>query len=347
MRVRINPDLDAVLSRASAAASRQVDRERVIIPSLVVLSLSASTLLAGCGAAGSAAALIGDVCLTVPQQCNTVSPPTTLGYGMLGALLVRGAEAWRRDGCAAAGTSCSTRSLLTQSILVGTLPLQIASTFAGDAGVAERAAAAMEEEQCGPRTGLLQLVGAAAACAWTQGVVQHALTSRLASLAVLNAARLYPQEPESTWWWPAVAAGTAISPFAAAALAAALAASLDGLIAQTLCPVREAESRERFEAVEIAIQRGPRLFELEGMAPDAAARRAADFERAARDWQHAQLEHAWRCDAAACARAGTAALVYAASGGSALAALVASLGAIDASGLAALRTADHSDEQDR
>ena len=332
-----NRDLAAVL----AACEPQTARKHVAIPPLYAAFATASTLFAGCGAAGSTATLLGNVCLTAPQQCMAADAPTALACGLAGAGAVRATESWRRKSAVLAEVNAShDRSLLSQTILVGTLPLQLASSvFAGDDGVSERAVVQLDasSDTASARTGLLQLVGAAASCAWAQGVVQGALTSRLTSLAVLNAARLYPEDPSATWWWPAVAASSAVAPVVAAAIAAALAATLDGAIARRLQPTARAEARARADTVASAMQRSELLFALDGLPASVAAQRTAEFQRAAREWQAAQCEYAWRCDAAALARALAVAAVYTVSGGSIFAPVVASLGAVDASGLAPLQ----------
>ena len=94
-----------------------------------------------------------------------------------------------------------------------------------------------------------------------------------------------------------------------------------------------ARAREDAEAAAVADlrRRAPRLYQL-GMPPDAARRMSRALEEEAGAWEWRRAEERRRADVARVLRAAVVSTVYAASGGSLMAPVLASLGVLGARG---------------
>lgn len=312
--------LSNVISQARAPPPLPASQARVTLP-LVYISatLCCSLLLVGCGLAGGTAAALDNACFpAVSNLCTTAPAPITAAIGLLGAATTRCTEMWRTgklgDGARAdVGVDAASvvgRDQLSQTTLVGTLPIQLgALLFANDASVGERASATVSESASAQTKALLGLAGAIASCTWAQGVIQQALSHQLG------------------WIDSSLSTPTPIVAPALAALGAAGIATLaDSAVAQVLRPAAARDVAATEEALRIAMERCEMRFALDGASSDVAARRAAAFRRLAAEWTERQAELRWRDEAASAARCVAAAAAYAASGGSIFAPIVTSLG---------------------
>ena len=170
----------------------------------------------------------------------------------------------------------------------------------------------------------IQAVGALAAASWVNGVVQQGLSLQLTRAAVTVARLTMPDDPLATWWWTPVASASALAPLVAAAAATAVAAYADGRVERLRPAVVEAQA----DAVESAVTRCDQIFALEA-PPDVSERRAAAFREVADEWRAERRERARRDEVGAVVRSAAAAAAYAASGGSIVAPVLVSLGAIE------------------
>lgn len=294
--------LAATIAQARAPPPLGATLARVSLPTIYIsATMVCSLLFVGCGSAGGVAAALDNLCWPAATDICASSVPLAIPYGLAGAAAVRASEAWRAGGSSSSG-SCSGRDLLSHATLCGTLPIAVgAKLFANDDTVGERAVGALKESASSTTRALLGLAGAFSACTWTHGVVQQALTARLLWLD---------------------SAGVVIAGLGAAGLATIG----DGLVAAWLLPNAASEAATR-EALSVALERCPQRFALE--APEeVASRRVEAFRRAVAAWEAQQAESAWRDDAAAAFRCVVCAAAYAASGGSIVAPLLASLGAV-------------------
>ena len=313
---------------ADASASLPANRERVSLPLPYVIFQALATLLAVVQLAGGTAATLDCACWPAVDASCSADATRGVGLGLLGGALVRGAEAWRTAGDDDDGGGDGELSdavereyCLTNSVLTATTPLALLSrVVTGDAAVGERAVQRVLASPQGAAA--LHVAGTTAASAWSHGVLQQATALALTDAALRTAMVAMPAEPDATWWWPLVASGTAIAPVAAAVLAAAATAAADRAVAPLLRPAVTAEAHAREEAVAVATERSLRRFALQA-PPEVAERRHRAFVAAAGAWLVARRRRDAREGAASAARALVAASVYAASGGSQLAPVIA------------------------
>ena len=144
----------------------------------------------------------------------------------------------------------------------------------------------------------------------------------MTDLAIKNAMANMPADPEATWWWPVVASGTAVAPIVAALLAASVTAAADGAVSRALRPQAMAEESASEQFVRTARERSLQRFALDAPA-DVAQRRDAAFQRAASEWEQANREREAKAATASFVRALVASAVYAASGNSQIAPILA------------------------
>jgi hypothetical protein len=261
-----------------------------------------SLLFVGCGLSGGAAASLDNVCFPAADARCASAGALGVGHGLVGAIAIGGAELWRSD---TRVDTPDSHSQLSHATLVGTLPIQLASRAAMqgaddrvDARAIEIVHTQSEEVQA-----LLLLCGVMASCSWAQGVVQQALSLRLA--------------------WLNDGASLPLGTLLAVCGAAGLSTLVSGQI--TACSTAAAEAAASREALRLAVERSPKLFALE-MPQELANRRAEAFREVA-DAHETHAQQAKRKDEAAAAfRCVVAASVYATSGGSIFAPVTASLG---------------------
>ena len=145
----------------------------------------------------------------------------------------------------------------------------------------------------------------------------------LTQAALTNAVRNLPADPEATWWWPAVASGSALAPVVAAVVTVALTVAVDAAVSGSLRPMAKAEALACEEAVLVARERSRQRFALEGFTPGEAAIRDDAFQSLAGEWQQRVKAHDARDATASVLRASIGATVYAVSGNSQWAPLIA------------------------
>lgn len=294
------------------------------LPLNFVVFQGAATLFVATLLAGGTASNLDCVCWPAQLQtsCAPTDPVHAIGFGLLGAAAVRGTEVWRTEGDPAISNYDRERNV-AHAVLLGTAPLALASrASAGDSTVGERAVSLVLETPSPLPAAFLSVWGVTAGCAWAQGVVQQTATLGLTRLAIANAVRTLPDDPEAVWWWPIVASASALAPFVAALLAATLTTAADIAVGRSLRPAALAAAQASEQAVVTALERSPQRFALDA-APQVARRRLRAFELAAAAWREATLERESRARAAAAARSLVAAMLYAASGGDQLAPLLA------------------------
>ena len=311
-----------------ARASLPTPRTNVALPLNYVLFQGAATLFASIVIAGSAAANLD--CLCWPARDGACSADLFKGVwlGLAGAAAVRGTEAWRIGGDESGGYN--EEPSLSHSILCATAPLAVVSRVgSGDSSVGERAVSLVLEQPSTLPSAFLHVAGTTAAVAWSHGVVQQAVTLGMTDLAIKNAMANMPADPEATWWWPVVASGTAVAPIVAALLAASVTAAADGAVSRALRPQAMAEESASEQFVRTARERSLQRFALDAPA-DVAQRRDAAFQRAASEWEQANREREAKAATASFVRALVASAVYAASGNSQIAPILA--GALGGSG---------------
>lgn len=313
--------LQAVLSAASLSSGGNVDR--VLLPPAIITLFPAVTLFAAVVVAGDAAAQLDCVCWPAVDPSCAADPMKGVGAGLLGAGAAYASEAWRTSGQLPDETSLyDTDPCLAHAVLVGTWPLALfASTMAEDATVGERSVEAVLENESPLPGALLHLAGTTAACAWAHGVLQQSLDLVLTNLAIENAMRYMPADPEGVWWWPLIAAGTALAPITATFLTALITAAADTTVWRALQPSAAAAGLARAEAVRVARENAPALFRLDAPA-EVAVGRASAFDAAAERWEKRTRERDARFAVASAARSLAAAAAYAASGHSQLAPLL-------------------------
>ena len=312
--------LQAVLSAASLSSGGNVDR--VMLPPAIITFLPAVTLFAGVVLAGDAAAQLDCVCWPAVDASCAADPMKGVGAGLIGAGAAYASEAWRTSGRLPDETTLyDTDPCLAHAVLVGTWPLALfANIMAEDATVGERAVDAVLENESPLPGALLHLAGTTAACAWAHGVLQQSLDLGLTNLAISNAMRYMPTDTEGVWWWPLIAAGTALAPITATFLTAVITAAADTTVWRALQPSAAAVGQARIEAVRVARERAPTLFRLDGRARPLL--RASAFDAAAERWEKRTRERDARFAVASAARSLAAATAYAASGHSQLAPLL-------------------------
>lgn len=252
--------------------------------------------------------------------------------GLLGALVLRAVERWRRE-CqsecpepfdeAKWSKTCNVKSdeLLEKGILLGIAPISVpAWGLMRDFSYGERSLS-IAEEGCSPlQKAVLQICGSVASCCLVQGVVQQALTVKFAQIATWLSIYAIPEDPLSTWWWPAIASGPVFAAPVAATLAAAAFEFIVYLFTcELLLPKANSELRACEEAISTERGRSVKMFQLMGVTREVAEQRAQAFDVLAVRWQEQQLECKWRREVTNLVRVTAAAMAYTASGWSILA----------------------------
>ena len=323
--------LRAVLGNAEASVP--ILHGRVQLPLSFLMLQIGATHLALLVLAGSLAALLDNVCWPAADAaCQADISPGGMGWGVVGAILVRASEWWRAQGgnelalgSVAARHDEHDDHTLAGAVLVGTLPLQaMARLGVGDVSVGERSVQAVRTSPTALPKAFVHAAGVLVSTAWAQGLCQQALAARLYAGSTNAVVRLVAEDPSAVeaWWWPLAASGTAATPLIAAVITVLIAFSTERAIGQSLTPFAAAERAACEEAVSTARERSPQAFALEAPEPIARARARA-FDAAAAAWQRAQRDLAWREEATMAARAMVFASVYAASGGSFVAPVLA------------------------
>ena len=247
----------------------------------------------------------------VPGPVSSLASPEMVLHGLIwgvpGAALVKELESWRCKVSAA-----ETSPTVSNTVVLGLLPLSIIERLRG-----ERALPVVREAPF--LTAATLVGGAAASSAVVNGLLQSSYAAILRELFDAGAA-------------PFCGLAAAATPAAAAAMTTAAALAMaDGAVDRALRPL--ARAREDAEAAAVADlrRRAPRLYQL-GMPPDAARRMSRALEEEAGAWEWRRAEERRRADVARVLRAAVVSTVYAASGGSLMAPVLASLGVLGARG---------------
>ena len=303
---------------AAAKSSLPTSVARVTLPLPILIFQCFATLFAAIVMAGDTAATIDCVCWPAMDASCAANDLEGAALGLLGAAATGVTESWRsRD-------EEVQHPPVTNSILIGVLPLSATSSaLANDHGVGERAAHLVLESPSNLPSAFLHLLGTTAACAWAHGVLQQGTSMALTQAALTNAVRNLPADPEATWWWPAVASGSALAPVVAAVVTVALTVAVDAAVSGSLRPMAKAEALACEEAVLVARERSRQRFALEGFTPGEAAIRDDAFQSLAGEWQQRVKAHDARDATASVLRASIGATVYAVSGNSQWAPLIA------------------------
>jgi len=244
----------------------------------------------------------------VPGPVSSLASPEMVMHGLLwgvpGAALVKELESWR---CKVSAAEIS--PTVSNTVVLGLLPLSIIERLRG-----ERALPVVREAPF--LTAATLVGGAAASSAVVNGLLQSSYAAILRELFDAGAA-------------PFCGLAAAATPAAAAMTTAAALAMADGAVDRALRPL--ARAREDAEAAAVADlrRRAPRLYQL-GMPPDAARRMSRALEEEAGAWEWRRAEERRRADVARVLRAAVVSTVYAASGGSLMAPVLASLGVLGA-----------------
>ena len=244
----------------------------------------------------------------VPGPVSSLASPEMVMHGLLwgvpGAALVKELESWR---CKVSAAEIS--PTVSNTVVLGLLPLSIIERLRG-----ERALPVVREAPF--LTAATLVGGAAASSAVVNGLLQSSYAAILRELFDAGAA-------------PFCGLAAAATPAAAAMTMAAALAMADGAVDRALRPL--ARAREDAEAAAVADlrRRAPRLYQL-GMPPDAARRMSRALEEEAGAWEWRRAEERRRADVARVLRAAVVSTVYAASGGSLMAPVLASLGVLGA-----------------
>ena len=247
----------------------------------------------------------------VPGPVSSLASPEMVLHGLIwgvpGAALVKELESWR---CKVSAAEIS--PTVSNTVVLGLLPLAaIIERLRG-----ERALPVVREAPF--LTAATLVGGAAASSAVVNGLLQSSYAAILRELFDAGAA-------------PFCGLAAAATPAAAAMTTAAALAMADGAVDRALRPL--ARAREDAEAAAVADlrRRAPRLYQL-GMPPDAARRMSRALEEEAGAWEWRRAEERRRADVARVLRAAVVSTVYAASGGSLMAPVLASLGVLGARG---------------
>lgn len=268
--------------------------------------------------------------------------PWVLGIvlGLVGAALVRQVELWRRE-CMDGRPELLTESmwelasntkndeLLEKGVLLGMLPISTIARALGAISTGERSVSIVINECTEFEKALLQILGSTASCALVHGVAQNFFAARLTSLFNWLAMLSMPEDPSATWWWPAVAAGPAFVPLLAVLMTVAFEYSAYLLTCEFFLPLSNFEARSCQEAVSSERRRCEKLFTLMGTPSDEARLRAEAFRELAKQWEEQQTECKRRREITSLFRIFTAAVVYAVSGGSILAPVLANVAVTD------------------
>ena len=213
-------------------------------------------------------------------------------------------ESWRCKVSAAEMIS----PIVSNTVVLGLLPLSIIERLRG-----ERALPVVREAPF--LTAATLVGGAAASSAVVNGLLQSSYAAILRELFDAGAA-------------PFCGLAAAATPAAAAMTTAAALAMADGAVDR--CAAGAAR-RRRGGGRRRPRCRAPRLYQL-GMPPDAARRMSRALEEEAGAWEWRRAEERRRADVARVLRAAVVSTVYAASGGSLMAPVLASLGVLGARG---------------
>ena len=320
-------ELASVLRTADTLSRHPTSRERVNVPLPYVTFQCTATLCSAIVFAGASAGLLDNACWPASDPSCGASAISGAGAGLLGGAISWQSEQWKQQLDETTTTDDTSTDPLDHAVLFGTLPLQVLSRIgAGDEGVGERALGVVSAAPSRVPRALLLLSGTLASVAWTQGVLQQAMSTQATSLALNVAMRSMPDDPTATWWWPAVASGTVIAPYVAATAAAAVSFTADRVCAGTLRPQATARAEVRAAALATARLRSEQRFLLQ--APEEVARRRSQaFDEVAAGWLAQQQDREARRAVAAAIRCVVAAAAYAASGGSILAPVATGLAA--------------------
>jgi len=265
--------------------------------------------------------------------------PLPLGavFGLLGGLVVRCVELWRRT----CGGECpesievstwkqacciNSDDLLEKGILLGMASISIpVGVLLGDFSLGERSVSVVKEQCTDLQKGLLQTTGSIASCAVVHGVLQQALLAQFS----LMANQQVVLSNKSGYLLPLVAAGPALVPIVTALATAGLELIVYLVVCETLRPVANCEAQACQDAISVESKRCARLSTLMGVPSEVATLRAEAFEKLAAQWAEQRQVCKRRREITNLVRALTAATVYAASGGSFLAPVLTNIAVND------------------
>ena len=268
-----------------------------------------------------------------------------LAWGAPGMLAIAAIEQWRCSECSVAeedAGECVRCATLTNPILVGTAPLAMVSKAALGVNVGERAVeVVLQSESASPvgsgapavRSMSIHAGGALASCAWAHGVLQPLVQIALSGAAFrLTVASMMPADASGA----GMAMDSALQllalrhavPLVATVATAGIVAGAETAAAHLLQPEARATTEAISEELADARSRAARLFAIDA-PPDETARRLTAFGELAAGWERSRATVARTDGAASFARSMVAAAAFAASGGSLLAPMIASLGAAE------------------